>query len=53
MAHTQTRTYTQEELDNDVPELEHIYQEHKKEQLKDIEIDPEELEEWYNEDYYD
>lgn len=47
------RTYTQEELDNDVPELDRIYQEHKKEQLKDIILVDEDIEEletyWENE----
>lgn len=41
------RTYTQEELDNDVPELDRIYQEHKKEQLKDIILDDEDEDEEY------
>ena len=44
-----TRTYTQEELDNDVPELEAIYQEHRKQQLADI-LDDEDDD---YEDYYD
>lgn len=48
-----THTYTQEELDNDIPELEAIYQEHKKQQLADIIIDDEELEEWYAKEEYD
>jgi hypothetical protein len=36
------REYTEQEIENDVPELQHIYEEHKREQLKDIILDGDE-----------